>query len=65
MRALGEIALSRLKLGARLMMRGKVDTYQERNGACVKVQRVIIRGENRVLYTPSKRGTHQEKKSQS
>ena len=48
-RALGEIALSRLKLGARLMMRGKGDTYQKRKGACVKVQRVIARGENRAL----------------
>ena len=27
-RALGDIALSRLKLGARLMMRGKGDTYR-------------------------------------
>ena len=54
-RALGEIALSRLKLGARLMMRGKGDTYQKRKGACVKVQRVIIRGENEALFTTSKK----------
>ena len=59
-RALGEIALSRMKLAtARLMMRGKWDTYQERKGACAKVQRVIIRGENGALLTPSNRGTHQ------
>ena len=44
-RALGEIALSRVELGARLIMRGKGDTYQKRKGACVKVQRVIVRGE--------------------
>ena len=59
-RALKEIAPSRLKLArARLMMRGKGDIYQERKGACAKVQRVIIRGENGALLTPSKRGTHQ------
>ena len=59
MRALGVITLSRLKLArARLMMRGKVDTYQERKGACAKVQRVIIRGEKGALLTSSERGTH-------
>ena len=59
-RALVEIALTRLKLArARLMMRGKGDTYQERNGACAKVQRVIIRVDNGAYFTPSKRGTHQ------
>ena len=43
-RALGEIALSRLQLDrARLMMKGKGDTSQERNGACAKVQRGIIK----------------------
>ena len=57
--ALGEIALSRLKFGARLMIRGKWDTYQKRKGACVKVQRIIIRGENWALLTPSKRSAHQ------
>ena len=50
----------RLKLArARLMMRGKGDTYQERKGACAKVQSIIIRGENGAFLTPSKRGTHQ------
>ena len=56
MRALGEIALSRLKLArARLMMRGKGDTYQEGRGACVKVQRVIIRGKGHLSKV--KKGT--------
>ena len=41
------------------MMRGKGDTYQERKGACAKVQSIIIRGENGAFLTPSKRGTHQ------
>ena len=41
------------------MMGGKGDTCQKRKGACVKVQRVIIRAENGALLTPSKRGTHQ------
>ena len=57
--ALVEIALSRLKFGARLMLRGKGDAYRKRKRACVKEQRVIIRGENGALLTPSKRGTHQ------
>ena len=35
-RALGGGAVSRLKLGARLMMRGKGDTYQKRKGARFK-----------------------------
>ena len=35
MQALGKFALSSSKLGARLMMRGKGDTYQKRKGAWV------------------------------
>ena len=46
-----------LKLGAHLMVRGKDDTYQKKE-ACVKVQRVIIRGENGALLTPLKCGAH-------
>ena len=61
-----ETALRRLKLGARLMMRGKGDTYQKglrnllekKRGTCKK-KRLIIRGENGALLTPKKMGAHQ------
>ena len=58
-RALGGGAVSRLKLGARLMMRGKGDTCHKREGDRFKAQRVIIRVENWALLTPSKIGPHQ------